>query len=117
VDALRTFAIDDPRVEKKKTGIMRRFMIMLQHLPVSIERIQETPSEAWFPSVYDFPAYIRHTKLSSAAVWKARVEFPTEAGDFSLFHGVQTGCGTHSSSYTVGTSKSSSGDKVAGARS
>jgi hypothetical protein len=45
----------------------------------------------------------------------SRVRFPTEAGNFSLYHCVQTGSGTHPASDPMGTGGSSLGGKAAGA--
>jgi hypothetical protein len=45
----------------------------------------------------------------------SRVRFPTEAGNFSLHHRVQTCSGAHPASYPMGTGGSYTGDKVAGA--
>jgi hypothetical protein len=44
-----------------------------------------------------------------------RVRFPAGAGNFSLHHRVQTGCGAHPASYPMGTVGSFPGDKPAGA--
>jgi hypothetical protein len=41
------------------------------------------------------------------------VRFPTESGNFSLHHRVQTGAGAHPACYTMGTGCSFSGDKAA----
>jgi hypothetical protein len=43
--------------------------------------------------------------------WGSRVRFPAEAGNFSLYHRVQNGFGTHPASYSVGTGGSFPGDK------
>jgi hypothetical protein len=43
----------------------------------------------------------------------SRVQFPAEAGNFSLHHRVQNGSGAHPASYSVGTRGSFLGGKVA----
>jgi hypothetical protein len=43
------------------------------------------------------------------------VRFPAGAGNFSLNHSVQNGCGDHPASYPVGTTGSFLGGKAAGA--
>jgi hypothetical protein len=45
----------------------------------------------------------------------SRVRFPVGAGNFSLHHRVQTGSGTHPTSYPMGTRGSFPGGKAAGA--
>jgi hypothetical protein len=45
----------------------------------------------------------------------SRVRFPARARNFSLHHRVQTGSGSHPSSYPMGTRGSFLGDKAAGA--
>jgi hypothetical protein len=44
----------------------------------------------------------------------SRLQFPTEAGNFSLHHRVQTGSGAHPASYPMGIRGSFSGGNVAG---
>jgi hypothetical protein len=45
----------------------------------------------------------------------SRVRFPAGAGNFSLHHRVQNGCGAHPASYPMGTGGSFPEDKAAGA--
>jgi hypothetical protein len=45
----------------------------------------------------------------------SRVRFPAGAGNLSLYHRVQNGCGAHPASYPVTTRGSFSGGKAAGA--
>jgi hypothetical protein len=45
----------------------------------------------------------------------SRVRFPAGAGNLSLHHRVQNGCGTHPASYPMGTRVCFSGGKAAGA--
>jgi hypothetical protein len=45
----------------------------------------------------------------------SRVRFSAGAGNFSLHHRVQNGCGAHPVSYPTGTKGSFPGDKAAGA--
>jgi hypothetical protein len=42
----------------------------------------------------------------------SRVRFPARAGNFSLYHGVQTGSGAHPASYPMGTRGSFPGGKA-----
>jgi hypothetical protein len=44
----------------------------------------------------------------------SRVRFPAGAGNFSLQHRVQNGCGAHPASYPMGTRGSFPGVKAAG---
>jgi hypothetical protein len=46
----------------------------------------------------------------------SRVRFPAGAGNFSLHHRVQNGCGTHLASYPMGNRGSFLGGKAAVAR-
>jgi hypothetical protein len=45
----------------------------------------------------------------------SRVRFPAGAGNFSLHHRVQNGCGAHRASYPMGTRGFFPGGKAAGA--
>jgi hypothetical protein len=44
----------------------------------------------------------------------SRVRFPAEAGNFSLHHRIQTGCGAHPASYPMSTRGPFPGGKAAG---
>jgi hypothetical protein len=46
--------------------------------------------------------------------WDSKVRFPVEAGNFSLHHRIQNGCGAHPASYPVGTRGSFPGGKAIG---
>jgi hypothetical protein len=48
-------------------------------------------------------------------VWGSRVQFPVEAGNFSLHHRIQNGSGAHPASYPMDTKESFPGGKAAGA--
>jgi hypothetical protein len=47
--------------------------------------------------------------------WGCRVRFPEGAGNFSLHHRIQNGCGARPASYPIGTRGSFPGGKAAGA--
>jgi hypothetical protein len=52
--------------------------------------------------------------IISASGWKAKIRFPVEARDFSVFHSVQAGSGAPPDSSIMGTEGSSPGGKAAG---
>jgi hypothetical protein len=61
------------------------------------------------------PLYVSSLKLIWYEDGGSVVAVPAEAGNFSLHHRVQNVSGAHLASYTVGTTGSFPGGKVAGA--
>jgi hypothetical protein len=68
------------------------------------------------PLMYNYstmvPVYFK--SVSQVPSWAAGIRFPVGAGDFSMFHSVQTGSGAQAASYPMGTRGSFPGDKRQG---